>query len=63
MAVSGMLRNFTAVIRSESYLRQINSDDDAVAGGDDSFNKGQAGNDKYAIFLLQTCLSSMQPSR
>ena len=63
MAVSIMLRNFTAVIKSESYLRQINSDDDAVAGGDDSFNKGQAGNDKFAIFLLQTCLSSMQPSR
>jgi hypothetical protein len=63
MAVSIMLRNFPAVIKSESYLRQIKSDDDDVAEGDDSFNNGLAGNDKYAIFLLQTCLTSMQPSR
>jgi hypothetical protein len=62
MAILIMLQNFPAGIRSESYLHQINSNDDNVAKGDDLFNNGLAENDKYEIFLLQTCWSSMQPS-
>jgi hypothetical protein len=61
MAVRLILQDFQAVIRSESYMRQIKSDDD----NDDSLTREDPlpQNDKYAIFLLQTCLSCLQSSR
>ena len=57
-----LLRNFSLVLRSDAFLRQIKSDDndDNVDEGDDSFvTKRVDGNDNYAIFLLQTCLEEL----
>jgi len=57
-----LLRNFSLVLRSDAFLRQIKSDDndDNVDEGDDSFvAKRVDGNDNYAIFLLQTCLEEL----
>eukprot|EP00571_Detonula_confervacea_P004529 CAMPEP_0172327472 /NCGR_PEP_ID=MMETSP1058-20130122/59675_1 /TAXON_ID=83371 /ORGANISM="Detonula confervacea, Strain CCMP 353" /LENGTH=627 /DNA_ID=CAMNT_0013044537 /DNA_START=151 /DNA_END=2031 /DNA_ORIENTATION=- len=57
MAISIMLRNFPEVVRSDSYLRQIKSDNDEdhMAEVDAPFTTGtQAGYDEHAILLLQT---------
>jgi len=62
MAIWIMLRDFPAVIRSDSYLRQIKSDNDEddIAEVDDSFVIGaRAGNDEDAILLLRTCLEEL----
>lgn len=64
MAVWIMLRDFPAVIKSESYMRQINGDnDDDIAEGDASFSpRARSGNDEDAILLLQTCLGVLSCS-
>jgi hypothetical protein len=57
-----LLQNFSLVLRSDAFLRQIKSDDndDNVDEGDDSFvTKREDGNDNYAIFLLQTFLEEL----
>mmetsp|Transcript_23160 Transcript_23160/g.39588 ORF Transcript_23160/g.39588 Transcript_23160/m.39588 type:complete len:668 (-) Transcript_23160:1430-3433(-) len=62
MAIWVQLRDFSAVIRSDSYLRQIKSDDDEddAAEVDDSFGIGaRSGSDEDAILLLQTCLEEL----
>ncbi|KAL3766567.1 hypothetical protein ACHAW5_003870 [Stephanodiscus triporus] len=65
MAVWVMLRNFPKCMRSDAYLRQIKwDDDDNVAKGDDLFTtKKQAGDDKYAVFLLESCLQELHAAQ
>lgn len=64
MAIWSMLRNFPAVIKSDSYLRQINNDDeDDIAEVDASFTAGaHPGNDECATLLLETCLEELARS-
>jgi hypothetical protein len=63
MAVWIMLQNFPAVVRGKSYLNQINrgdTEDDNMDEVDESFTKKtDAGKDKFAILLLQTCLEEL----
>ena len=57
IAIYTMLRNFPAVLKSYSYLRQIKdcSEEDDI---DTSFTT-QASRDESAILLLQTCLEGL----
>mmetsp|Transcript_18545 Transcript_18545/g.40327 ORF Transcript_18545/g.40327 Transcript_18545/m.40327 type:complete len:180 (+) Transcript_18545:1710-2249(+) len=62
MAIWTMLRDLPPVIRSDSYLRQIKSDDDEdeIAQVDASFAiGGRAANDEDSILLLRTCLEEL----
>ena len=61
MAIWTMLCDFPAVIRSDSYLRQIKSDDDEddIAQVDDSFAIGWPGDDEDSILLVRTCLEEL----
>eukprot|EP00584_Thalassiosira_punctigera_P022424 CAMPEP_0172563206 /NCGR_PEP_ID=MMETSP1067-20121228/99966_1 /TAXON_ID=265564 ORGANISM="Thalassiosira punctigera, Strain Tpunct2005C2" /NCGR_SAMPLE_ID=MMETSP1067 /ASSEMBLY_ACC=CAM_ASM_000444 /LENGTH=637 /DNA_ID=CAMNT_0013353605 /DNA_START=141 /DNA_END=2054 /DNA_ORIENTATION=+ len=65
MAIWIMLRDFSEVIRSNSYLRQIKSDDDEdeTAEVDASFGmESHAANDEDAMLLLRTCLEELASS-
>ncbi|KAL7542163.1 hypothetical protein ACHAXR_011580 [Thalassiosira sp. AJA248-18] len=61
MSIWVMLRDFPAVIKSDSYLRQTRSNnEDEIAEVDSAIAMvGQAGNDEDAILLLQTCLDEL----
>jgi hypothetical protein len=64
-AIEIMLRDFSAVIRSDAYSRQISSDsdEDGIAAADIPFVTGsQVGNDEDAVLLLHTCLEELAHS-
>ena len=63
-AIGKMLRDFSAVITSDSYSRQIKSDvdDNAVIEADNPFAEETQSGSEDATLLLQTCLEELARS-
>ena len=61
IAVLAMLRDFPAVIGSDSYMRQMKhaSDGDGISEVDDSFALTVTDDDEHAILLLRACVEEL----